>query len=138
MILLDTDHISVLQVPDSQRRVKLIERLDKAVGEVIGVSIISIEEQMRGWLATIAKERQVSRQVNPYDALQRLFTFHIASFDATAAATFDEMRRSKIRIATMDLKIASVALVQKALLLTANLRDFEQVPGLRVENWLEN
>ena len=96
---------------------------------------------MRGWLATIAKERQVSRQVNPYDALQRLFAFfsafHIASFDDAAAATFDEMRRSKIRIATMDLKIASVALVQKALLLTANLRDFEQVPGLRMENWLD-
>lgn len=36
----------------------------------------------------------------------------------------------------MDLKIASIALTQDALLVTANLRDFEQVPGLRVENWL--
>ncbi len=36
----------------------------------------------------------------------------------------------------MDLKIASVALVNEALLLTANRKDFEKVPGLRFENWL--
>ena len=37
----------------------------------------------------------------------------------------------------MDLKIAAIALVNDALLLSGNLRDFRQVPGLRVENWLE-
>lgn len=37
----------------------------------------------------------------------------------------------------MDLKIAAVALVNQALLLSANRRDFELVPGLRVEDWLE-
>jgi hypothetical protein len=36
----------------------------------------------------------------------------------------------------MDLKIASIALIQDALLVTANLRDFSIVPGLRCENWL--
>ena len=36
----------------------------------------------------------------------------------------------------MDLKIASIALANGVLLLSANLRDFEQVPNLRVENWL--
>ena len=38
--------------------------------------------------------------------------------------------------ATMDLKIAAIALVNDATLLTANKRDFEQVEGLRFENWL--
>jgi tRNA(fMet)-specific endonuclease VapC len=37
----------------------------------------------------------------------------------------------------MDLKIAAIALVNQALLLSANLRDFEKVPQLRVENWLD-
>jgi predicted nucleic acid-binding protein len=36
----------------------------------------------------------------------------------------------------MDLKISSIALEEGALLLSANLRDFERVLGLRVENWL--
>ena len=37
----------------------------------------------------------------------------------------------------MDLKIASICLVRDGLLLTRNLSDFEKVPGLRVENWLD-
>ena len=37
---------------------------------------------------------------------------------------------------TSDLKIASIAIVQGARLLSANIRDFEQVPGLSVEDWL--
>jgi len=47
------------------------------------------------------------------------------------------LRQQKIRIGTMDLKIASIALVNDALLITANIRDFSLVPGLRCENWLE-
>jgi predicted nucleic acid-binding protein len=39
-------------------------------------------------------------------------------------------------IGTLDLKIASIALEHAAMLLSANARDFEQVPGLRVEDWL--
>ncbi len=31
----------------------------------------------------------------------------------------------------------TVSLVHDALLLTANRSDFEQVPGLRFENWLD-
>jgi predicted nucleic acid-binding protein len=34
------------------------------------------------------------------------------------------------------LKIAAIAMAESALLLSANLRDFQKVPGLRVENWL--
>jgi tRNA(fMet)-specific endonuclease VapC len=34
-------------------------------------------------------------------------------------------------------EIADIALAQDVLLLSANLRDFRQVPGLRVENWLD-
>jgi tRNA(fMet)-specific endonuclease VapC len=37
----------------------------------------------------------------------------------------------------MDLKLAAIALIHDALLLTANRRDFERVPGLRFENWLD-
>jgi tRNA(fMet)-specific endonuclease VapC len=35
----------------------------------------------------------------------------------------------------MDLKIAAIALIHDALLLSANLRDFQQVPALRVADW---
>lgn len=58
-------------------------------------------------------------------------------FDEPAAAQFGQLRRARIRLGSMDLKIAAIALSQEALLLSRNLRDFQRVPGLRVEDWTQ-
>jgi tRNA(fMet)-specific endonuclease VapC len=142
MILLDTDHVTLLKYADSERAVRLNERLNTLPSEeVVALSIVSVEEQMRGWLAAIAKERQARRQVFGYGELARLLdyfrAFQILPFDERAADQFDDLRATKIRLGSMDLKIAAIALVNQALLLSANRRDFDRVPGLRVENWLE-
>jgi tRNA(fMet)-specific endonuclease VapC len=47
------------------------------------------------------------------------------------------VQSARVRIATRDLKIAAISLASSALLLTANRLDFEKVPGLRFESWLE-
>jgi len=57
-------------------------------------------------------------------------------FDDAAADRFESLRAGGLRIGSMDLKIAAIALVHDALLLSANLEDFEQIPGLRLDNWL--
>jgi len=51
-----------------------------------------------------------------------------------AADRFDGLRRQRIGIGSMDLKIASIALINEALLVTSNLRDFSLVPELRCES----
>jgi tRNA(fMet)-specific endonuclease VapC len=142
MILLDTDHVSCLKYPASERGVRLTQKLDALPAEEeVGVTVITVEEQMRGWLATIAKEKSVRRQITPYRELADLFQFFaeftIALFDERATDQFEALRANKIRLGTMDLKIAAIALVNQALLLSANRRDFERVSGLHVENWLE-
>jgi tRNA(fMet)-specific endonuclease VapC len=142
MILLDTDHTTFLKYPDSERGRRLIERMAAVFqSEAIGVAIVTVEERMRGWLAVIAKEKSALRQVLGYRELALLFEFYqefeIVPFDEAAARQFDDLRRQKLRIGTMDLKIAATALVNHALLLSANRTDFERVPGLRVENWLD-
>ena len=43
---------------------------------------------------------------------------------------------ARIRIGTMDLKIAAIALANDAILLSRNLTDFSKVPALRVEDWM--
>jgi tRNA(fMet)-specific endonuclease VapC len=142
VILLDTDHVTLLKYPASERCARLVERL-KAVpaGNIIGVSVVTVEEQMRGWLAAVAKERIARRQVAAYRELANLFAFfaefYIVAFDEQAADQFDHLRTAKLRLGTMDLKIAAIALVNRATLLSANRSDFERVPGLHVENWLE-
>ena len=45
-------------------------------------------------------------------------------------------RQQKIRTGSLDLKIASIAVAQNALLLTANTHDFEKIPGLKIEDWI--
>ena len=99
-----------------------------------------VEEQLRGWLAEIHRVRGVHKQVVPYLRLTKLIDFvgnwPIVAWNELAADIFGQMRRSQVRIGTQDLKIAAIALAHDATLLSANVRDFEKVPGLRVENWL--
>ena len=139
MILLDTDHLTILQMKTSERRNRLIARMSLAVDEVFSAPIVGVEEQMRGWLSSIAKERQARRQIASYRDLGGLFEFYaafeIAPFDDAAADVFERFNR--IRISAADRKIAAIAIANSALLLTANRRDYEQVPGLRFENWLD-
>jgi tRNA(fMet)-specific endonuclease VapC len=138
--LLDTYHVTLLKYPGSERGTRLAQRLGALPAEeAVGVTIITVEEQMRGWLAAIAKERQPLRQVGPYRELAALFDFfanyNIVPFDEAAVAVFETFGR--IQIGAMDKKIAAIALANSALLLTANRRDFEQVPNLRFENWMD-
>src|SRR5258708_5489209 len=114
--------------------------MNASVDREIGTTIISVEEQWRGWFALIARHRDVRRQVKPYEELVALHAFlsnwTIAPFNDRAADQFEQARAGGVRIGSMDLKIASIALVHDALVLSANLQDFQMVPGLRVENWL--
>jgi tRNA(fMet)-specific endonuclease VapC len=141
MIVIDTDHITFLKFPESQRGKHFIAKLESVPDDEIAVAIVTVEERMRGWLAMIAKERTALRQVVGYRELALLFDFYheftILPFDEAAARKFDELRASKLRLGTMDLKIAATTLVHDATLLSANWNDFKRVPGLRVENWLD-
>jgi tRNA(fMet)-specific endonuclease VapC len=139
MILLDTDHLSVLTDRRAAGNAALVRRLELA-GEPLAIPIVAVEEQCKGWLAKLNRARDIHQQITPYERLAELFDFlaewDIVSLNEAAADVFLQLRRQKIRIGSQDLKIAASALAENALLLSANLRDFQKVPGLRVENWL--
>jgi tRNA(fMet)-specific endonuclease VapC len=59
----------------------------------------------------------------------------VIEFDQAAAAEFNRLRSCRVRIGTMDLRIAAVALTRGYTVLTSNTRDFSQVPGLTTEDW---
>ena len=66
-----------------------------------------------------------------------LTKLHILPFDEDAAVCFESLLSQRLRVGTMDLKIAAICIAHDAALLSRNRVDFEKVPGLRVENWLD-
>lgn len=141
MILLDTDHLTILAFPQGPSHARLTARMAASSDRDFATAIVNAEEQLRGWLAKINRQRTPQQQIAPYEQLRRLLDFlqlfPLIAFGEHAAAEFERLRKAKVRISSSDLKIACTALVEGTLLLSANLRDFHKVPGLRVENWLK-
>jgi tRNA(fMet)-specific endonuclease VapC len=138
LLVLDTDHVSILGLP-SRTGAALLERID-ASGQEVATTIITVEEQLRGWLAEIHRLPDPHRQIAAYERLRRRIEFFAAwtvlSWDTKAADLFVRHRTGGVRIGSLDLKIASIVLAHDATLLTRNSTDFGKVPGLRFENWL--
>jgi tRNA(fMet)-specific endonuclease VapC len=139
MVVLDTDHLSLLEWRAGTDASRLRARLRGADPASIVSTIICFEEQMRGWLAQLAKARTMAQQINAYSRLSRhVRTFReipLLEFDERAAIEFQRLRKLHPRGGSMDLKIAAIALVQGATLLTRNLADFGKIEGLAVEDW---
>ena len=141
MIILDTDHLTVIQRQSPPSFFILSARLARVpLGEVC-TTIVNVEEQMRGWLAMVRRSKNVHQEIAGYRQLHELFAFFaeipVLNFDEMAAERLAQLRRSRSRLGSMDLKIAAIALSQQATLLSRNLGDFRRVPELRVEDWTQ-
>lgn len=138
MYVLDTDHMSLLEWggDDSSR---LRERLADLDNDQLFVTIVSYEEQIRGWMAYIARAKQSAQKVTAYARLRHQLSNYcqipLLEFTSLAAEKYDAFRSSKVRVGPMDLRIASIVLANDMVLLTRNTVDFERVPGLRFEDW---
>src|SRR2546421_9051384 len=70
------------------------------------------------------------------DLLQKV---QVIDFDSTCAERFGQVRgtllQKGITVSRMDLLIASVALVHNLTLVTHNTADYQNIPGLRLDDW---
>jgi tRNA(fMet)-specific endonuclease VapC len=66
-----------------------------------------------------------------------LSSTHILSFTEPAVAQYEQLRSMRLRIGTMDLRIAALALAlaHGATLVTRNVQDFQRISGLMIEDW---
>lgn len=137
--ILDTDHLVILQQRVQPAFSRLTARLAKTNPADVSVTIISFHEQMQGWLAFLNRARSPSQIVMAYTELNEIgksfFEMNVLPFSDEAQDCFGQLRTAGVRIGTMDLRIASIALAKGATVLTANSRDFEKVPGLAIEDW---
>ena len=139
MLVLDTDHVTEYQRGKSVAAQRLKQRLDSAM-EPYSTTIITVEENMRGWMAAIRRTNDPRVQIDGYTRFQRLFNFYatwnILEWDAAAVNVYESLRTAGVRVGAMDMKIASIALANNATLLTRNTNDFNRIPGLIIEDWL--
>ncbi len=84
MYLLDTDHLSTLQRGGEVAQ-RLSTRLANARKSEIAATIVSYEEQTRGWLSYIAKARSIDAQVAAYSQLRK----HLENYCAIPVIDFD-------------------------------------------------
>jgi tRNA(fMet)-specific endonuclease VapC len=139
MLVLDTDHFSLMEWSEGPARQNLLRRLAGVPPNEVFTTIITYEEQTRGWMPYAARARTVAHEVEAYRKLERHMGIYrltqVLGFDERAGAEFQRLRSARVRIGAMDLKIAAIALTHDATVLTRNHRDFSRVPGLRVEDW---
>src|SRR5262249_47254299 len=114
-------------------------RIAKYPPSELALSIISFHGQALGCHTYINNARS-SREVAPgYQMFAPLFkasvTAHVLPCDDDAATMFDRLLAQRTRVATMDLRIAAIALSRGMVLVTRNKRDFGKVSGLPIEDW---
>ena len=133
--LFDTDTLSELM-----RRAPspgLLRRLAAVAPEDQSTSSITLGELVYGARRVAARSAELTRQI------EETVTANLAvlPFDADAARVYGRLRAELEAdgspIGNADTQIASIAIARDLVVVTGNVRHFERVPGLVVENWLD-
>jgi tRNA(fMet)-specific endonuclease VapC len=134
-VLLDTDHVSLHE----RGHLPLRDRLASFPPEEVAVSVVTVEEMLRGRLAILARRSAGEACVHAYTKLLETVRFFsalpVVPFDMACEQQFQALRAMRLRVGSRDLRIAATALVHNVVLITRNRRDFEQVPGLLLDDW---
>ena len=139
MFLLDTDYAVLLQRGSGLELHSLLERMSAYPDTVFHYPVIAFHEQMLGANAYIARAKSRRELVRGYAMLHQILAdfsgAQVLAFDDDAAQIFQQLRTQRVRVGTMDLRIAAIALSRDLTVLTRNLVDFQQIPSLKVEDW---
>ncbi|MBW3596651.1 MAG: type II toxin-antitoxin system VapC family toxin [Planctomycetes bacterium] len=114
MLLLDSDHLSIIQRRTLPEFNHIEQRRAQHAPSDFFVPVISFHEQVLGWNAYLQRAKSPQGVTHAYGMFERILadfsTMQVASFDVAAADCFLDLRRKRIRIGTMDLRIAAIAI----------------------------
>ena len=132
---LDTDILSLYQ----RGHPIVVQNVAARSAADLAITVISIEEQLSGWYALLRSTKRRDHLSLAYqslaDSIPFLAKFRILAFPETAMQLFARLAALRLNIRKMDLRIAAIALEFGAIVVTRNVRDFQRVPGLGVEDW---
>lgn len=143
MYLFDTDILSHLA--KKRRPAGLMEKLARTPRTSQFTSSINVAEIYYGIFRI---ENRESVRPSRWECLLRFFEndvfarLNILSFDRESAKIYGRLkskleRRGRMRFEP-DLQIAAIALQHGLAVVTGNARHFKEIPGLKVETWLES
>ena len=64
-----------------------------------------------------------------------LARWQILPMTRTAISQYESLKSMNLNVRKMDLRIAAIVLEHAGTLVTRNLRDFQRVPNLPIEDW---
>lgn len=135
LFVLDTDHLSLYQRGSEP----LVSRMLSSPPGSLAITIVTVEEQMRGRLAQVRAATTTTQLSEAYRWLTE--TFHqlsrlpVLHFDSAAAAAYERLRANRVRIGVHDLRIAAIVSSRADILLTRNKEDFARITNLQFEDW---
>lgn len=134
---LDTDIATLLL----SRHPRVSARVTAEPHQNVWVPIVTAQELIVGWLPQLTHQQPPDRYVWAYAGLQRVLEFlsdaNLLPFDDVAAREYARLGTTYRRLGANDLRVAAIALTTGAILVTRNRQDFEQIAGLRIEDWTQ-
>ena len=131
MYLLDTN-ICIYII--NKHPIHVVEHIKKLQPHEVKISAISIAELEYG--ASKSKKREMNRNA----LLHFASAFDIVAFNDEDAEIFGLIRASLEKKGTIigpyDLQIASQAISRNLTLVTNNMKEFERIENLKLENWI--
>jgi tRNA(fMet)-specific endonuclease VapC len=104
-----------------------------SVGEVVVSSIVSAEL----WYGVAYSMKRKENEAALNDFLEYIEVLH---WPKEAARLYGkiraELRRKGAQIGAMHLLIGAHAVFLETVLVTDNVKEFERIPGLKIENWM--
>ena len=129
--LLDTNIIAYII---KKRPVEVFDKLQSVEWEEVAISSIVVAELWFG----VAKSQH--KEQNKIALENFLAPFTILDFDTKAAEQYAfvrvDLEAKGTIIGANDLLIAAHALSQELILVTNNVKEFERVENLKIENWV--
>ena len=118
-----------------QKPEKVLQRFKQEINNGICISSITLAELEYGM------KRSSDPAKNEQALLRFLAPLDVLPFESAAASEYGAIRaylqQQGTPIGPLDMLIAGHAKAEDLILVTNNVREFERVPALKIENWAE-
>ena len=130
MYLLDTNIISYWMRGDK----RLIDRIKKHSPSDLSLSTITLAEILYGIEKSPVKKKERRLKIKQISSLLSIYAFDEAAAGKYAAIRTELEREGRV-ISERDILIASIAISNKLIVVTHNVKEFGRIGKLKIEDW---